>query len=209
MFDESQISWNEAARFLKADPRFNHPSLSPFDKQRLFNDHIAGIGHKRSNALHQLFATHAPELDTLYETVYPKVIDDAVVQRLSLDSDGLEDRFNAWRRMTEHEARKEFDTMLGENSFVEFWGRMRKKDLDEAARAVREDEREEGEGMGEGGAADLTALAKQIDLEEVKSVLRVSRRPRGSPCPVRWLISDRGTSGTDGSTMSRLCANNG
>jgi transcription elongation regulator 1 len=33
---------------------------------------------------------------------------------------------------------------------------------------------EEGEGLGEGGAADLTALAKQIDLDEIKSVLRVS-----------------------------------
>jgi transcription elongation regulator 1 len=64
--------------------------------------------------------------------------------------------------------------MLGENSFVEFWGKMRKKTLDEAALKVKEDEMEEGEGMGEGGGADLTALAKQIDLNEIKSVLRVS-----------------------------------
>ncbi len=97
-----------------------------------------------------------------------------MVKRLALDSDALEDRFNAWRRATEQDARREFDIMLGENSFVEFWGRMRKKTVDEEARAVREDERGEGEGMGDGGAADLTVLAKQIDLEEIKSVLRVS-----------------------------------
>ena len=132
------------------------------------------IGNKRSNALHQLFATHAPSLDTRYEDVYPKLVDDSVVKRLALDSDALEDRFNAWRRATEQDARREFDIMLGENSFVEFWGRMRKKTVDEEARAVREDERGEGEGMGDGGAADLTVLAKQIDLEEIKSVLRVS-----------------------------------
>ena len=64
--------------------------------------------------------------------------------------------------------------MLGENSFVDFWSRMRKKTVDEAAANVQEDEMEEGEGMGEGGAADLTAMGKQIDLEEIKSVLRVS-----------------------------------
>ena len=68
--------------------------------------------------------------------------------------------------------------MLGENSFVEFWGRMRKKTLDEAAEKVladgMKDEVEEGDGLGDGGAADLTVLAKQIDLDEIKAVLRVS-----------------------------------
>jgi transcription elongation regulator 1 len=68
--------------------------------------------------------------------------------------------------------------MLGENSFVEFWGRMRKKTLDEAAEKVladgMKDEIEEGDGLGDGGAADLTVLAKQIDLDEIKAVLRVS-----------------------------------
>lgn len=110
-----------------------------------------------------------------YETIYPKFIDDPIVKRLGLDPDALENRFNAWRRVAEQEARGEFNTMLGENSFVEFWGRMRKKTLDEAAVGVKEDERDEGEGMGDGGAADLTGMAKQIDLEEIKSVLRVSR----------------------------------
>ena len=148
-----------------------------FDKQRLFNEHITRIGSKRSNALHQLFAGHAPDLQTTYEDVYPKVIDDPIVKRLGLSLDNLEDRFRAWRRASEAEARREFEVMLGENSFVEFWGRMRKKTLDEEALEVKEDEeREEGEGMGEGGAADLTALAKQIDLNEIKSVLRVKRK---------------------------------
>jgi hypothetical protein len=51
---------------------------------------------------------------------------------------------------------------------------MRKKKLDEAALKVEADEMEEGEGLGDGGSADLTALAKQIDLDEIKAVLRVS-----------------------------------
>lgn len=64
--------------------------------------------------------------------------------------------------------------MLHENSFVDFWSKMRKKTMDEKALEVQEqDEYDEGEGMGEGGAADLTLLAKQIDLGEIKAVLRV------------------------------------
>ena len=37
------------------------------------------------------------------------------------------------------------------------------------------DEVEEGDGLGDGGVADLTVLAKQIDLNEIKAVLKVSR----------------------------------
>jgi transcription elongation regulator 1 len=109
--------------FLEADPRFNHPSLTPFDKQRIFNEHTTRISHKRVNALHALFAAHSPELDTPYDQVYPKIVEDQLVKRLGLEGDALEDRFRAWKRGREMEARREFDVMLGENSFVEFWGR--------------------------------------------------------------------------------------
>lgn len=175
--DDTKTTWDEAARFLHADPRFNNPSLSIHDKRRLFDAHLTRIQAKRSDALHNLFASSTPSLDATYDSVYPKIVDDPVVKRLGLQGDALEDRWAAWRRSWEAEARKEFDVLLGENSFVEFWGRMRKKTLDEAALKVKEDEMEEGEGMGEGGAADLTALAKQIDLNEIKSVLRVSEKP--------------------------------
>lgn len=110
-------------KFLESDPRFNHPSLTPNDKQRLFNIHLQHLSQKRSGALHQLFQSNAPNLDTTYEEVYPKIVDDFVVKRLGLEGDALEDRFRAWMRGRESEARREFDVMLGENSFVEFWGR--------------------------------------------------------------------------------------
>lgn len=160
-------------QFLQADPRFNHPSLNPHDKRRMFENHLAQLGSKRSNDLDQLFKTHVTTLATTYDEIYPKIVDDFTVKRLGLQGEALEDRFKAWHRMRESEARREFDQMLGENSFVEFWGRMRKKKLDEAALKVEADEMGEGEGLGEGGAADLTALAKQIDLNEIKAVLRV------------------------------------
>jgi transcription elongation regulator 1 len=101
-------------------------------------------------------------------------VDDPIVRRLGLQGEALQERYAAWKRGKEAEARQDFETMLGENSFVEFWGKMRKKILDEAALKVQEDEMDEGEGLGDGGTADITALAKQIDLDEIKSVLRVS-----------------------------------
>lgn len=169
-----QVQWNDAVQYLQNDPRFNHPSLNPHDKRRLFEAHIQHLSGRRANDLDQLFRTHATTLATTYDEIYPKIVDDFAVKRLGLQGSALEDRFKAWHRLRETEARREFDQMLGENSFVEFWGRMRKKTLDEAALKVKGDEMEEGEGLGDGGSADLTALAKQIDLDEIKSVLRVS-----------------------------------
>jgi transcription elongation regulator 1 len=177
-----QITWEQANQALSPDPRFNHPALSYMDKRRLFDAHIARLAGKRSNALHQLFQTHTPSLDTSFDTVYPKIIDDQIVQRLGLDVNSLEERWTAWMSGQQSDARVQFEIMLGENSFVDFWGKMRKKEVDEAAAAVKVDQGEEEEeedeenkqGLGDGGAADLNKLAQQIDLNEIKAVLRVS-----------------------------------
>lgn len=171
-----KVQWNDAVQYLRADSRFNHPSLNAHDKRRMFEAHLGHLGSNRSNDLDQLFKSHATSLATTYDEIYPKIVDDFTVKRLGLQGQALEDRFKAWHRTRQTEARGEFEQMLGENSFVEFWGRMRKKKLDEEALKVEADEMDEGEGLGEGGAADLTALAKQIDLNEIKSVLRVSTR---------------------------------
>ncbi|KAK8864295.1 hypothetical protein IAR55_001541 [Kwoniella newhampshirensis] len=176
---DHETNWAEASQYLQSDPRFDHPALGPRDKLRLFHDHLTRLSSKRSNALHQLFEAHTPSLDTPYDSVYPHIVDDPQVKHLGLQGEALENRWKAWLRSREASARKEFDEMLGENSFVEFWGKMRKKTLDEKAKEVKEEEEfEEGEGMGEGGAADLTALARQIDLGEIKSVLRRDKRYR-------------------------------
>ena len=176
---DPELSFEAASAFLANDPRFNHPSLTPFDKQRMFNEHIGRLGSKRSNALHQLFASHAPELNTPFDSVYAAIADDPVVKRLNLSPSGLEDRYESWKAAREVEARRAFEEMLGENSFVEFWGSMRKKRLEEKEEKGEkgegeEEEEEEDDGLGEGAAADLAAMARKIDLDEIKSVLRVS-----------------------------------
>ncbi|WVN88207.1 uncharacterized protein L203_103408 [Cryptococcus depauperatus CBS 7841] len=176
---DNDVTWQEATNLLSPDPRFNHPSLGSRDKMRLFEQHIARISSKRSNALDKVFEQHTPALDAVYDDVYPHIVEDPAVKRLGLQGQQLEDRWAAWCRTWETNARHDFDKMLGENSFVDFWSKMRKKQLDENALKVNEqEEREEGEGLGEGGSADLTKLAKQIDLGEIKMVLMRDRRYR-------------------------------
>ncbi|WWC61769.1 uncharacterized protein I303_104354 [Kwoniella dejecticola CBS 10117] len=181
---DHHISWNEASQFLSSDPRFNNPSLHPRDKQRLFSQHIEKIASKRSNELHGLFETHTPSLDTQYDDVYPKIVEDPTIKRLGLQGDALEDQWKAWMRSRESQARIEFDQMLGENSFIEFWGTMRKKTLDEDALNIKTDDQfAEAEGLNVGGddeegKKDITDMAKQIDLAEIKAVLRRDKRYR-------------------------------
>jgi hypothetical protein len=48
------------------------------------------------------------------------------VTKLGLDVRSLEHEFEKWQRERTGEARKAFDEMLAENSFVEFWGKLKK-----------------------------------------------------------------------------------
>jgi transcription elongation regulator 1 len=98
------------------------------------------------------------------------------VKRLQLSPDALASQFDAWQRVRFQNSRREFDALLSENSFVEFWGRMRKKTLDESAMTIKDEEEDEDEdvGAGGGGRASLTEMAKQINVDDMHSVLQVS-----------------------------------
>ncbi|KAG8773746.1 hypothetical protein FRB91_008223 [Serendipita sp. 411] len=103
----------------------------------------------------------------------------------------LRQEFERWQRQRYNDARAAFDIMLSENAFVEFWGRVGKMGLtdDEEKRhlgkVVFAEENAEGavpleedpvEGEGGGGTADLQALAKGIDVDEVERVLLRDKR---------------------------------
>ena len=71
--------------------------------------------------------------------------------------------------------------MLHENSFVEFWGRLRKIGGDGAEGGVKRDgDSDEDEGEGGGGNVDMKKLAKSVDITEMEKVLKVRVH-----CPVR------------------------
>jgi hypothetical protein len=63
--------------------------------------------------------------------------------------------------------------MLGENSFVEFWGRLGKIGGEGVNSSVKIDGDDIGEGDGEEEKVDMKALAKNVDIREMEKVLKV------------------------------------
>ncbi|KAF8978779.1 hypothetical protein BDQ17DRAFT_1265314, partial [Cyathus striatus] len=85
--------------------------------------------------------------------------------------------FAKWQRERTSEARKAFDEMLSENSFVEFWGRLGKIGGDSIENGLKVDNEDIGEEEGEGIAkVDMKALAKNIDIREMEKVLKNDKR---------------------------------
>lgn len=97
---------------------------------------------------------------------------------MGLDDDKkLEEEYESWTRERTTEARKAFDQMLGENSFVEFWGRLGKIGGEGVDGAIGMDDVEE-EVLAEDGAGkvDMKVLAKSVDIREMEKVLKVMSR---------------------------------
>ena len=89
----------------------------------------------------------------------------------------LEGEFDKWQRTRTTEARKAFDDMLQENSFVEFWGRLGKLGGEGVEGGVKRDEDEDDDaGEGGGGNVDMKKLAKSVDITEMVKVLKVRAR---------------------------------
>jgi transcription elongation regulator 1 len=174
---EHDASWADALPSLEKDPRFQHPGLSLADKQRLFQAHLESIARKRLDALHKLFESHAPKLNTPFEDVFPEIVNDFAVTRLGLSPEKLEQRFDQWQQVRFQSARKDFETLLKENSFVDFWGRMRNKQVDEKAYIPENEDEDDEYGAEGGGKANLANMAKSVDLKEMHAVLRVSATP--------------------------------
>jgi hypothetical protein len=94
--------------------------------------------------------------------------------KLGFDVFKLEEEFNRWQRRRTTEARKAFDDMLQENSFVDFWGRLGKLGGEGVEGGVkRDDDDDDDEGEGGGGKVDMKKLAKSVDITEMEKVLKV------------------------------------
>lgn len=178
----TQTSWDAVRHSLERDPRFDAPSLSPRDKRDLFERHLSDLYDKRLAAVEAQFGSASSSLATRYRDVRSDLLKNSAVERLNVSERRLEDLFAAWQRRRNDTARRDFDSMLSESSFVEFWGRMRKDALSNRAekdKKVLEDEDEEEE--DDGGVVDLREMAKGIDLGEVEAVLRKDQR---------WIVFD-------------------
>jgi hypothetical protein len=160
---------------LKIDPRFTESPLPTNQQIHLFHSHIAQLRTKHLANLHALFESHSPSLATTFEDLpLSSLLSSLPVTKLGYNERDLQNEYSRWQRERQADARRAFDQMLGENAFVEFWGRLAKMGGEGVNGGVKADEDgEEDEGEGGGGKADMKALAKTIDLREMQKVLKV------------------------------------
>ena len=161
---------------LRTDPRFTQSTLPLNQQLHLFHSHVGQLRAKHLANLYSLFTANAPSLATPFTDLpVSSLIQSLPVTKLGFDIHRLEDEFDKWQRDRTEQARRDFDEMLSENAFVEFWGRLGKiggKGVDETIKAddIGEDSEE---------VVDMKQLAKAVDLKEMVKVLKVRQaRPR-------------------------------
>ncbi|CAO1637981.1 unnamed protein product [Parajaminaea phylloscopi] len=221
-------TWDAFSRAQTGDARFESRGLSFGRKQDMFEQHIEKLVLKKRNQLDQLFAKYARGLEVDPDVILPLVLDDSDYERLRMgpfvktlyrrrresaredeegsstsDSKGVRSEFDRWQRGREASARQDFEEMLRENSFVEFWGRIRAEAaqkeaqgedgvaLETAAKAALLQNQAVGDSSNMHGvginttseeddeqAASLSEMANKVDLEEMHAVLRSDARYR-------------------------------
>ena len=157
---------------LKTDPRFTR-SVLPLNHQiHLFHAHIAQLRAKHLANLHALFTSHAPALSTAFtELPVSSLVSSLPATKLGFDVRALEDEYERWNRQRVQDARMQFDEMLAENAFVEFWGRLGKIGGQGVDKTIKVDDL--GEEDDEESMVDMKALARTVDLKEMVKVLKV------------------------------------
>ena len=166
-----QTTWDACLSQLERDPRFQSSPLSPYERRRLFDSHLADLYQKRLNLVENLFLANSPTIITPFTDVLPSISDSPQVTRLvGTNFDRLEGLYQTWSRKRQQQARKDFDELLKENPLIEHWGRLQKKDEGDEGKKVLDDEEED-----EGDAIDIKDMANQIDIKALHAVLKVSR----------------------------------
>ncbi|KAJ7744447.1 hypothetical protein DFH07DRAFT_924950 [Mycena maculata] len=175
---DPQMTWEVVVPLLSADPRFRNSPLPLNAQIHLFNVHVEHLRAKHMAGLCALFEAHAPSLATAFDSLpISSFLGALSVTKLGLNTRSLEHEFVRWQRERTTEYRKAFDEMLAENSFVEFWGKLKKIGGEGVDGGVKADELEnEDEGEGGGGKVDMKALAKSVDVVEVEKVLKNDKR---------------------------------
>ncbi|SPO27736.1 uncharacterized protein UTRI_04224_B [Ustilago trichophora] len=191
------VSYHSTVPQLARDPRFEAPSLSDADRERLFSEHQSRLAAKEGEKIGSIFARYAKSLDSHPDDVIALTLQDEQLSRPPLkafadDRGLLEDAYAKWDRTRRMDAEKAFKEMLNESAFVDFWGRLKKQastttDSTTSASSSSEktqtqrqqggDQEEEDEDE-DGERATLLDMAKAVDLKEIESVLRNDARFR-------------------------------
>ncbi|KAH9045350.1 Hsp90 protein-domain-containing protein [Lactarius pseudohatsudake] len=175
---EPQATWESSLAQLQSDPRFRYSSLSLGHQRHLFQAHVNQLRAKHLDNLQALFLSNAPSLATQF-TALPvsSLLSSLPATKMGYDVFKLEQEFDQWQLTRTTGAREAFNDMLSENSFVEFWGRLRKIGGEGTDGGVkRDDDGDEDEGEGGGGNVDMKKLAKNVDITEMEKVLKGDKR---------------------------------
>ncbi|KAF9652160.1 hypothetical protein BDM02DRAFT_3109570 [Thelephora ganbajun] len=172
---DPQVTWDSVLPQLETDPRFTRSMLPLNHKLHIFHDHVGKLRHKHIQSLHNLFESHTPTLATTFSTLpVDSLLSSLPTTKLGFNRRDLEHEFERWQRERNTEARKVFDEMMGENSFVEFWGRLGKIGGAGVDSSIQNDDiGEEGE---DGERVDMKKLAKAVDVKEIVKVLKNDKR---------------------------------
>ena len=168
-----QVTWNSVLPQLETDPRFTRSTLPMNHKLHIFHDHIGKLRHKHIQSLHILFESQTPTLATAFSTLpVDSMLTSLPATKLGFNKRDLEHEFERWQRERNTEARKAFDEMMGENSFIEFWGRLGKIGGAGVDSTIQNDDIGEEEKEDE-ERVDMKKLAKGVDVKEIVKVLKV------------------------------------
>ncbi|KAI5893292.1 uncharacterized protein SCHCODRAFT_02574650 [Schizophyllum commune H4-8] len=174
---DPQATWESSQPELQKDPRFTSSPLTLNQQLHLFHAHMKHLRDKHYASLHALFTAHAPSLATTFADLpLDTLTNSQPVTKLGLSLDALQDEFERWQRERTTAARAAFDEMMGENAFVEFWGRLGKIGGEGVDGFVKADEMPEGEGEFGGGTVDMKNLARNVDVREIVKVIKNDKR---------------------------------
>ena len=169
----SQVTWDSVLPQLETDPRFTRSTLPLNHKLHIFHGHVGELRHKHIQSLHTLFESHTPTLATTFSTLpVDLLLSSLPATKLGFNRRDIEHEFERWQRERNTEARKAFDGMLGENAFVEFWGRLGKIGGAGVDSSIQNDDIGEEENE-DGDRVDMKKLAKAVDVKEIVKVLKV------------------------------------
>lgn len=170
-------SWEDEESQLSNDPRFQSAALSLADKKDLFRDHQKALYDKRLSAFHSLLDTMT-SLDSSFGELEPAIKNDPRATRLSTDEEELRRLFEDYLTDKIANAKRNFEQLLKENSFVEFWGRVKRGEIalpaDEEVPNKAEDESDDEDAAD--GRVKLEKADTGTDLSEIRAVLSNDRR---------------------------------
>lgn len=145
-------------------------------KLHIFHDHVGKLRHKHVQSLHTLFESQTPTLAATFSALpLDSLLSSLPVTKLGFNKRDLEHEFERWQRERNTEARKAFDDMMAENSFVEFWVRLGKIGGAGVDTSIQNDDIGEEEGE-DGEKVDMKKLAKGVDVKEIVKVLKNDKR---------------------------------